>query len=258
MEDRIMKKDEWAQVGIGTLIVFIAMVIIAAVAASLLIQTSGTLQQKAQSTGKQAIQEVSSNLIVKNVEGIRAKTSSDNLSDTVDILKLKVALNVGSSPVDIYQLLITITDGTNKNNLIYAGNGNTYGNKMIGFSSTNLYSDNLAYLLNGSQVKPGANCRYFFTADKLRDEDGSFTQENPVLTTGDIVTVYISTMSQSGLPHTRVGSDTKIGAYNDSNFNIVTRTNVNIALIPETGAATAINFITPSSYGMKETVRLYP
>ena len=253
-----MKKDELAQVGIGTLIVFIAMVLIAAVAASLLIQTSGILQQKAQSTGKQAIAEVSSNLVVKNIEGIRAKTSSSNMSDTVDMLKLKVALNVGSSPIDMYQLIISITDGTNKNNLIYAASGNTYGNQMAGFSSTNSYSDNLAYLLNGSQIKPGANCQYFFTVEKIRDEDGSFTQKSPVLTTGDLVVLYISTMSQTGLLHTGIGPDTKIGTYNDSNFNIVARTSINIALIPEIGAATVIDFVTPSSYGIKETVQLYP
>lgn len=253
-----MKKDEWAQVGIGTLIVFISMVLIAAVAASLLIQTSGTLQQKAQSTGKQAVAEVSSNLVVKNIEGIRAKTSSTNISDTADLLKLRVGLNVGSSPVDIYQLVITITDGTTKNNLIYAASGNTYGNEMAGFSSTNSQSENLAYLLNGSQTIPGANCQYFFTAEKIRDADGSFTQENPVLTTGDLVVLYISTMSQTGLSHTHIGSDTKVGTYNDSNFNIVPRMNLNIALIPEAGAATVIDFITPPSYGMKETVQLYP
>ena len=180
------------------------------------------------------------------------------MSDTADLLKLRVGLNVGSSPVDIYQLVITITDGTTKNNLIYAASGNTYGNEMAGFSSTNSHSENLAYLLNGSQTIPGANCQYFFTAEKIRDADGSFTQENPVLTTGDLVVLYISTMSQTGLSHTHIGSDTKVGTYNDSDFNIVPRMNINIALIPEAGAATVIDFITPPSYGMKETVQLYP
>ncbi|SFM95624.1 archaellin/type IV pilin N-terminal domain-containing protein, partial [Methanolobus profundi] len=102
-----LNKNTRAQVGIGTLIIFIAMVLVAAVAAAVLIQTSGTLQQKAQSTGKQATQEVSSNLMVKTIEGVRAKNSATNMSDTIDLLKLKVGLNVGSSPVDVNQVVVS-------------------------------------------------------------------------------------------------------------------------------------------------------
>ena len=121
-----MGKDTRAQVGIGTLIIFIAMVLVAAVAAAVLIQTSGVLQQKAQATGKQATQEVSSNLIIKSIEGIRAKNSSTVMSDTIDMLKVRVGLNVGSAPVDVNQVVISVTDGTTANNLVYANNDKSY------------------------------------------------------------------------------------------------------------------------------------
>ncbi|MDK2834588.1 MAG: archaeal flagellin FlaB, partial [Methanolobus sp.] len=118
-----MSKNTRAQVGIGTLIIFIAMVLVAAVAAAVLIQTSGILQQKAQQTGKQSTQEVSSNLMIKNIEGIRAKADGNAtaLSETIDLLKLSVGLNVGSAPVDVKQVVISITDGTVAHNLVYAG-----------------------------------------------------------------------------------------------------------------------------------------
>ncbi|WP_094226559.1 archaellin/type IV pilin N-terminal domain-containing protein [Methanolobus psychrotolerans] len=244
-----LKKNTRAQVGIGTLIIFIAMVLVAAVAAAVLIQTSGILQQKAQSTGKQSTQEVSSNLMIKNIEGVRAKTGA-SLSSTIDLLKLQVALNVGSSPVDVNQVVISITDGSIAHNLVYGGNTKSYG-AMTGFSGSNESADNLEALLTQS-----TNPTKFYTVDRIRDEDSSFSQGNPVMNTGDLIVVYISTTSSTGAALTEIGSTS--GDLQTSNLSLVPRTLVNIVLTPESGAATVAEFVTPSSYGVKENVQLYP
>lgn len=248
-------KDTKAQVGIGTLIIFIAMVLVAAVAAAVLIQTSGTLQQKAQSTGKEATQEVSSNLMVKTIEGVRGKTAT-TMANNISLLKLKVGLNVGSSPVDMNQVVISITDGTTTNNLIYANNEKTYGSIMSNFSTSATAAVNLDKLLTVTGT-PGANGKYFFTAEKIRDEDGSFTQAKPVMNTGDLITLYISTVSSADTGYTSIGTLT-VSGLDSTDLTISPRTSVSIVLTPESGAATSADFVTPSSYGTKETVQLYP
>jgi flagellin FlaB len=252
-----MKKDTTAQVGIGTLIIFIAMVLVAAVAAAVLIQTSGVLQQKAQSTGKQATQEVSSNLMIKSIEGVRA-TTDPSLATNISLLKMKVGLNVGSSPVDMNQVVISITDGTTTNNLLYAANSNTYTVAMANFTSGATAAVNLGKMLTDTQDTPGDNAKYFYTIEKIRDEDGSFSQGKPVMNTGDLVTVFISTVAAGDTAFTDIGETNTAGAQLSSGLVLSPRSMVNIVMTPESGAATTADFLTPSSYGVKETVQLYP
>ena len=268
-----MRKDTRAQVGIGTLIIFIAMVLVAAVAAAVLIQTSGVLQQKAQATGKQATQEVSSNLIIKSIEGIRAKNSSTDISDTIDMLKIRVGLNVGSAPVDVNQVVMSVTDGTTANNLVYAANTKSYktattADGSMGDFSTTTPTQNVKLLLFNQTTIDATdydNSDRYFTAEKIRDEDASFSQSNPVMNTGDLITVYIGTISSAAntagyryVSTYEAVVDPGNGTMRDSGLSLVPRTTVNIIMTPEAGAATTADFVTPSSYGVKEAVQLYP
>lgn len=98
-------RNDKAEVGVGTLIVFIAMVLVAAVAAAVLINTTGSLQQRAQQTGTEATQDVSSNLKVLNVYGERLANGD------VDELKFHVSLSAGATDMDLEQLVIRYSNG---------------------------------------------------------------------------------------------------------------------------------------------------
>ncbi|MCD6370175.1 MAG: flagellin [Thermoplasmata archaeon] len=62
---------EKGEFGIGTLILFIAMIIVAAVAATVIIQTAYVLQQQAEETGNIARQDVSTGFKIITIQGIR-------------------------------------------------------------------------------------------------------------------------------------------------------------------------------------------
>lgn len=61
--------EDRGQVGIGTLIVFIAMVLVAAIAAGVLINTAGFLQSSAQATGQQSSDSTTNRIQVVSMTG---------------------------------------------------------------------------------------------------------------------------------------------------------------------------------------------
>jgi len=88
-------RDDRGQVGIGTLIVFIAMVLVAAIAAGVLINTAGFLQSSSQATGQGASDATSNRLQVISATGT-------SLSDNgVGVVNLNVKRGPGASNVDL-------------------------------------------------------------------------------------------------------------------------------------------------------------
>jgi archaeal flagellin FlaB len=251
----LMMNNDRAQAGIGTLIIFIAMVLVAAVAAAVLIQTSGVLQEKAQSTGKQAAQEVSSNLMIKGIEGARLSTDAAT-SETVDLLKVKVALNIGSSPIDLNQVVITVSDGDSINDLVYAANDKTYG-EMTGFNASNSSALNMVELATGNTTDLGNNSRFYFIVEQIRDEDESFSQAEPIMNQGDLVNIYISTVSTTGAEgsFTILDEVTGLADLKDSGIVISPRSDVNLIITPEAGGSTTAGFTAPS-FGVKKSIAL--
>lgn len=73
-----LRADEEGDIGIGTLIIFIAIVLVAAIAASLILYAAAMLQQQAQKTVDDAVREVSGGLTVVNIAGDRNPDGEDS------------------------------------------------------------------------------------------------------------------------------------------------------------------------------------
>jgi len=100
---RKIKSEQHAVIGIGTLIVFIAMVLVAAVASSVIIQTSENLQNRAYAVGKQTIREVSSGVKIVDLIGYTNEEKSK-----LDYLAISVSPRAGSYDLDLNATLVYI------------------------------------------------------------------------------------------------------------------------------------------------------
>jgi len=125
----MFETENRGQVGIGTLIVFIAMVLVAAIAAGVLINTAGLLQAQAQQTGQETTAEVSDVVQVGKVVGYEY---ADKFNDTslqgngeIEAVNATVRLSAGSDPVNLSQASYTIA--TNGNASVVNGNNDANG-----------------------------------------------------------------------------------------------------------------------------------
>ena len=88
--------------GMGTLIIFIAMIIVAAIAAAVLISTTTSLQNKALETGSATRDEVGTALNVLEVYGV------DGTTGTLDNITTIIKIGAGSEPVRLNDLLVSL------------------------------------------------------------------------------------------------------------------------------------------------------
>jgi flagellin FlaB len=151
------------QVGIGTLIVFIAMVLVAAIAAGVLVNTAGFLQATAEDAGQESVDKVTNRLDVVSSHGI---INDYGDGKAVDSLNLTVRLAAGSGSVSLDSTTIKYVSDTTARNLVYRNATTPDGKELL---NTSEWQSGDETGLNESE----------YTAYALNDDgDGSFPVVN--------------------------------------------------------------------------------
>ncbi|WP_137287516.1 archaellin/type IV pilin N-terminal domain-containing protein [Halorussus salinisoli] len=109
--------NDRGQVGIGTLIVFIAMVLVAAIAAGVLINTAGFLQTKSEQTGQESSAQVSNRVQVVSAFG---NVGNENVKD----ISLTVMRGSGSDDINLSAATIEWIGPNKAQTLVYGDSAN--------------------------------------------------------------------------------------------------------------------------------------
>jgi flagellin FlaB len=192
------------QVGIGTLIVFIAMVLVAAIAAGVLINTAGFLQTQAQDTGEESTEQVADSL------NVITQTGTVNYEDNINEIRVGVQPASGADDLNLAELTVQYVSDDEFANLVV---GDDTQNSDGSSQATGDTNPNNIYLTTESQAtyrisqitaeNPGdvvmtdSSDRYELviplgvTADSWSDSttevSTTATISSPPLTTGDTV-----------------------------------------------------------------------
>jgi flagellin FlaB len=206
-----LKEEDVGSIGIGAMIVFIAMVLVAGIAASVLIQTSTTLESQAMATGRETTGEVAGGIAVFDIEG--------HVNTDIDGLAITVRTRAGSPNIDLNETVIILSDGTTKVLLSYDYTSATHFNSSVNTSDGRVFLFSYDDLSNEQ-----------FGILVLNDPDSSCSRYTPVINTGDKVMLMVDTDACFGTN------------------GIDTRTDVFGYIFPEHGSPGVISFRTPASY----------
>ena len=90
------ENNDWGSIGIGAMIVFIALILVAAVASAVIIQTGEKLQQNAQQSGSDTQQEISGKISIITIwVGDQAPNGAANAEEITMVFELAP----GSEPI---------------------------------------------------------------------------------------------------------------------------------------------------------------
>jgi flagellin FlaB len=216
-----LKKKDVASVGIGTMIIFIGMILVAAVAATVLIDTSYSLQSQAKKTGRDTIDEVSIGVRVMDICGQYGTRVIGSTSYTgIHNLTITITPRAGARDIDLSETLLIITNGTTQHVLQTNSTLPVFANS----------SDNSSVFSKTTQSHSDLSTVFDLPADEfgiivVTDYDNTCTETMPGINKGDkvMLTVNITAL-----------------------FNFLPeRTKVWGRIVPEEGAPGIFDFETP-------------
>ncbi len=222
---KILKEEDVGSIGIGAMIVFIAMVLVAGIAASVLVQTANTLEIQAMNTGEETTSEVSTGIAVFDIEGHVNKTSTGaTKSNSVNWLTISIKPRAGSNDIDLKTTVIELSNGAKKTLLSYNSSNSTYiFNTTVNSWNGQIFS---SYTMGWGNLS-----KEDFGILVLSDADSSISASTPVINRGDAVMLCMNC--------TNIFPDTTDG--------LKTRDNVWGQVIPEEGSFGVFSFRVPSS-----------
>jgi flagellin FlaB len=171
------------EMGIGTLVLFIAMILVAAIAAGVLIQTATNLQSKALETGQRSTRQVSTAVRTILLYG------EDGINGNISALRQNVNLVAGSESIKFADSVVSVDTSNISNDLTYEAATPCEG-------ATGDYF-RVKYLKNGTNHKDGyleigdvAQLCYDAPREVFEDE---LIRINFVPKVGSVMTVKVTT-----------------------------------------------------------------
>ena len=165
----VLLLDKNAAIGIGSLIIFIAMILVAGIAASVFIQTMNSLEQQALQTGQETLKEIASGVKVTQVSGY-------NNGSTITLVAIFLTTTAGSDDIDLTYTYVSLSDSVKEVILTY---------------DSNVYSSSVSNGLFGT-LTSGDLTATTYGLMKIRDIDDSCSSTSPSINSDDLVVLLLN------------------------------------------------------------------
>jgi len=216
------RRNERGQVGIGTLIVFIAMVLVAAIAAGVLINTAGFLQSSAAQSGEESSSQVTNRLQVVDIAGEDIVKGGQGFEVTTIHVTVKRAPGADNVPLTTTTAQWISSDGSYD---------------VISYTAT--------------QGSGGSSGDAGFVTSTFQDDDGSISNSNVLNDQADRAVITFQTTAVSG-PEQH--SDLKDKQLVGSDLN--EGSTAEITLMTQSGGETTATVVVPESLSGKSAVSM--
>ncbi len=142
-----MYKSKRGEMGVGTIVVFIAMILVAAIAAAVFLVTTMSLQDKALLTGSDASDQISTSLSFVEISG------RDGSDGTIENFTMLTRIASGSESIDLSTAALSISLSNASVTLSYQNNSDL----LVPSNASKYFS--IEYLVRGSEFVDGSVSR---------------------------------------------------------------------------------------------------